>query len=292
VTEETTKTLEEMIMARIRDDLFDDVERRVETKVKIVRTEGPELDMEKSSKGLGEVYEDQYRRDVLGATSGPTDTDKLGANIDELMKRLFGQLDALSNLSYKPIAPTVDMTVTTQAKAISLEEALPVGVSKADTLAPEQVHRAQRAWETLSKEEMSQDERKAARRAKKVKYAAVRERKEQERKLLRGSDGQALCVGKDFWGRVFFVSCFFVFVYFCFEFYNFHTLTTYPDSTTKSINQSINQITFQQWRESPRGYQLARRRSQVDQVRHPWPRRRHGRGRGRRARLRQIRAGL
>jgi U3 small nucleolar RNA-associated protein MPP10 len=78
------------------------------------------------------------------------------------------------------------MEVAADLPAISMEEALPVGMSTADALAPEERHAPKRgrAGEFLEPTEMEQDDRKRARLAKKRSRNKSRKRDEAEHKLV------------------------------------------------------------------------------------------------------------
>jgi U3 small nucleolar ribonucleoprotein component len=64
ITEESTVTLEDMIKQRIKDEAFDDVERKEDPKNvdAYVPKSFTELDTEKSKQGLAEIYEDEFQR--------------------------------------------------------------------------------------------------------------------------------------------------------------------------------------------------------------------------------------
>lgn len=63
ITPETTAALEEVIKQRIRDEIWDDVERKVSEDLLNKRREDlPEVSQEKSKLGLGEIYEKEYLR--------------------------------------------------------------------------------------------------------------------------------------------------------------------------------------------------------------------------------------
>lgn len=65
ITEEVTQSLEDMIVNRIKNQAFDDVELRYEVTDPKNRTSGTknaELEHEKPSKSLAQIYEDEYTR--------------------------------------------------------------------------------------------------------------------------------------------------------------------------------------------------------------------------------------
>jgi U3 small nucleolar RNA-associated protein MPP10 len=65
ITEEVTQSLEDMIVNRIKNQAFDDVELRYEVtdpKTRTSTTKDTELQHEKSNKSLAQVYEDEYTR--------------------------------------------------------------------------------------------------------------------------------------------------------------------------------------------------------------------------------------
>lgn len=65
ITEEVTQSLEDMIVNRIKNQAFDDVELRYEItdpKTRTSDTKNTELQHDKSNKSLAQVYEDEYTR--------------------------------------------------------------------------------------------------------------------------------------------------------------------------------------------------------------------------------------
>merc|ERR1712071_742899 len=152
ITEETTRTLEDLIKQRIKDQAFDDVERKVkpvydpsEYKKKLV------LDQEKSEFSLAEIYEQDYlkkqeEQEKTPQTSSLADPivnkekeDKAHAVISKMMTDVFSKLDALSNFHYTPKMPIPEVKIVSNMPSIVMEEIAPVTVSDANLLAPEEV---------------------------------------------------------------------------------------------------------------------------------------------------------
>nr|SVE88125.1 EOG090X09DZ [Daphnia similis] len=152
ITEETTKTLEEIIRQRIKDQAFDDVERKIkpvydptEYKKKLV------LDQEKSKYSLAEIYEQEFLKQQeiqkLEAKSSsladvandePSD-DQNRAALRKRMANVFAKLDALCNFNYTPRAAEPDIKIVNNMPSIVMEEIAPVTVSDANLLAPQEV---------------------------------------------------------------------------------------------------------------------------------------------------------
>jgi len=108
MTTESTGNLEDIIKRRIADQLWDDVERRKETLGADRRTTSlPEVSEEQSKEGLAEVYEKDYREQVMGEEAAPTELSKEEHAIELDFKSLCYKLDALANFHYAPKPPKV-----------------------------------------------------------------------------------------------------------------------------------------------------------------------------------------
>ncbi|CAO3566219.1 unnamed protein product [Mortierella alpina] len=215
ITAESTKTLEDIIKERILAANWDDVVRKAAPNPKAFNPSSRiEISDEKSKKSLSELYEDDYVRQT--STTGPVLSEREAAlekkheEITGLWQDLCQKLDSLSNWHYTPKPPKAELTVVTNAPAISMEEAIPVSVADASLLAPEEVYSAGKA-PVKGDTELEQAERKrkrsAAKRAKKAenKERAQRdaerqaEREAKDRRLGRqvGDKGNAKTIVRD-----------------------------------------------------------------------------------------------
>lgn len=107
MTEATTVTLESLIVQRIKDKAFDDVEKKfkpvetpLEYKKKLI------LDQEKSKKSLAEIYESEYLKQKQALDPEHEDAEpEVPKEILELKEQGFQlrrKLQALSNFYYTP----------------------------------------------------------------------------------------------------------------------------------------------------------------------------------------------
>lgn len=166
ITEEVSKRLEDIIMGRIKDKKFDDVERKsrqaeqpFEYKRRIV------LDSEKSKVGLAQLYEKEFlkmRGDEQEAAENPKH-----AAIRAKMRHLFLQLDSLCNFNYTPKAHVSEIKIVNNLPAISAEEAIPAAISDACLIAPQEIVRPLRG-ELKGDSERTATDRARERREKKL----------------------------------------------------------------------------------------------------------------------------
>eukprot|EP01038_Epipyxis_sp_PR26KG_P005683 gene5683-7845_t len=142
ITQEYTSSIEELIRKRIKDQKFDDL---IVSKIADIpkSNEDFELAQEKSSKGLGEIYAEEFLAKSL--KSGP---DVVSKEIEEsrnealiLFEKVSRELDALSRFYYtpKPVVPEMNIAnVTANVSSLAFEEATPLFQTTASSLAPEQ----------------------------------------------------------------------------------------------------------------------------------------------------------
>ncbi|OQR94543.1 U3 small nucleolar ribonucleoprotein [Achlya hypogyna] len=184
ITVEVTQALEDLIKERIREDQYDDVVRKFAANDAAQR-EVAELSMEKSKEGLGEIYEKEYMKNAMGFEDN-SDMKKEQEEIEAMFQKLCWKLDALSNFHFTPKPVVREMQVQSTAPAISMEEAVPIGVSDATMAAPEEVYDKKRKRDAVvrSREEMTQEERKATRNAKKHARRKARAQKAADERLV------------------------------------------------------------------------------------------------------------
>lgn len=144
ITEEVTMALEDIIKRRIIEGSFDDVVRKVEEELEHTHRAAPELDFQKSQKSLAEIYEEEYLKNVEKASAKPLGVveEKKTKEQEEVLRRfaqLAYKLDALSNFHFTPKPVIPDISVKENVAAIRMEEIIPVGVSDASLLAPQEV---------------------------------------------------------------------------------------------------------------------------------------------------------
>ena len=178
ITEESTQTLEQVIIQRIKDQAFDDVQRKEDPK-NLPAYKPPavgELDQQKSKKGLGDIYGDDYARksDPTKSTAAEEALGKDHEEINELFKALHAQLNALTNFHYTPDAVESEIKTVTNVAAISMEDATPLGSNTATALAPEELLEKAKGGHVQSNEEKSATDRKRERRLKKKKKKLAR----------------------------------------------------------------------------------------------------------------------
>ncbi|KAG2172952.1 hypothetical protein INT44_004693 [Umbelopsis vinacea] len=186
ITQETTASLEDIIKQRIIEEKFDDVERKSDPADRpFLPSKMVELDDSKSKKSLAELYEDDYVKKTSGAHTNEKDEKlkKEHTDIDEMFSGLCQKLDSLSNFHYTPKAPKPEITVVSNAAAISMEEVIPVNVSDATLLAPEEVFDKKRA-DVKGETELDQTERAKLRAAKKKSKRKEKVMKEREIKVV------------------------------------------------------------------------------------------------------------
>ena len=194
ITPEVTATLEDLIKQRIKDELWDDVERKRPTGGAGSKTKAlADVSTEKSKVGLGQIYAQEFEQRFLGAAApGEEEARKKEEEILVLWKKLNYQLDALSNFHYTPKPKVKEMEVRTNVSAIHMEEVIPMGVSQASAAAPEEVQQKQKGRKgvLIGTEELTAEERQRARRASK---AARRKRRRakmvDERAIARANPG-------------------------------------------------------------------------------------------------------
>jgi U3 small nucleolar RNA-associated protein MPP10 len=123
------------------------------------------MDFTKSNRGLGEEYADDYAKKLFAANKDMfLDNDLSGADaglkkeIDSLFNGLMRNLNQLSNVHFTPKRLTKEAEIRTQnVPALTLEEAIPIGVSGSSTKTAKEVFtidpKAMRTKEELTKEE-------------------------------------------------------------------------------------------------------------------------------------------
>mmetsp|Transcript_3812 Transcript_3812/g.5926 ORF Transcript_3812/g.5926 Transcript_3812/m.5926 type:complete len:591 (+) Transcript_3812:29-1801(+) len=173
ITQEYSKTIEDMIIERIKASRFDNIVPVSEDAPKR-DTELPELSQEKDRKGLGEMYAEQFVKQTLQYDKNEKQRSEAVSALYAQFKKVCSQLDALSHFHFAPKPTVSEMAVSSVAVAtpsISMEDALPMAQGGGQsTLAPEQVYEKKRGRSAafIAPEEADRDDRQRLRRANKA----------------------------------------------------------------------------------------------------------------------------
>ena len=194
ITEEVSRRLEDIILQRIKDKAWDDVERKVkpvedpyEFKKKLV------LDQEKSKLSLAQIYEEEFMKVAEQTTAKKPsvglldkEQEETPAEVEEikgLMNTLFRKLDSLSHLHFTPKQKSAELKVVRNIPSIAIEEVAPVAAANSDLLAPAEVVDKKKG-ELVDDREKTKTDRKRDKREKKAKLKAKIKDKERKEKLV------------------------------------------------------------------------------------------------------------
>jgi len=186
VTEQTNRSLEDIIKKRILEKNFDDVIRKTEKEFKDNYKKKVELNDEKSAEGLASIYEKDYMKQVMGVE----ETDELKAKhvkIYEYFNKLCYKLDSLTNFQHTPKRiKNKELNITT-ASALNMEDKVPVAASTATMIAPEEVYFKKHADEK-GESELTSEERKKNRKAIKGKWRSDKDEKDASDRIKEKTD--------------------------------------------------------------------------------------------------------
>mmetsp|Transcript_48640 Transcript_48640/g.95355 ORF Transcript_48640/g.95355 Transcript_48640/m.95355 type:complete len:702 (+) Transcript_48640:52-2157(+) len=188
ITEESTSNLEALIKQRIMDEAWDDPERKDPVEDKPF-TPVDELSTEKSKLGLAEVYEQEFlnlAKDSDEPTAAQEKLSKEHQEIASLFAKLSYKLDALADFSFAPKPPKQDIVISSSTPAIQMEEVIPMGVSSAQLIAPQEEWKPSTKGQLLGETEVTSAEKKSKRAKKK----RIRKRTLKEREKKMGDKGK------------------------------------------------------------------------------------------------------
>jgi U3 small nucleolar RNA-associated protein MPP10 len=181
ITQEVTTKIEDLVRQRIIDGAFDDVIKRIEKpKRGDHRDTSVDLDATKSKKGLGELYEEDYLKQTAGVVE-ETEMTKEHQEVAKLFRKICFKLDALAHAQFAPtkVRDEIEIKKIKDVAAIQMEEILPVAVSDAQRLAPEEIYEKDKL-NFKADEELDSADKKRLRRRRKHHHKVREETKENE----------------------------------------------------------------------------------------------------------------
>ncbi|WWD16229.1 hypothetical protein CI109_100655 [Kwoniella shandongensis] len=167
ITEDSVKSLEEIIKARILDNNFDSPVRvRAYDPTPFLPSRYFELQDTQSSKSLAQIYEEDYQAAASGSKTADPRDEKLKKEheeIDKIWGEICYKLDALSSLNFVPKQPKAQITTVSDLPTTTMESALPPTSAAATMLAPEELFAPPTAGSLVARSELTPEEAQRAR---------------------------------------------------------------------------------------------------------------------------------
>jgi len=180
ITQSFSEALENLVKQRIKDKVWDDVERKVKPvedpfdyKKRLLND-----DEKKSKQSLAEVYETEF----LKIQTKEEKDNPAHKEIQQKMDALFRQLDALANFHFTPKPAAADITVISSMPSLALEDATPVTFAESQTLAPNEIAPSNKGL-AIGKDERTETDKKRDLRKKKKRQRDKQKIKEKNGRL-------------------------------------------------------------------------------------------------------------
>jgi len=141
-----------------------------------------EINFEKNEGGLAQVYEEDYKKNVMKIT-GPSKDDDVVKECEMLYKQLSYNLDVLSNLNYTPKPSFLPVKIVANVASIKLEDKTPIFMSDKKQLAPQELLKLKEV-KMNTEEDMTSENKKTLRRQLK-KNARTREKEKMRKKNIK-----------------------------------------------------------------------------------------------------------
>ncbi|WWC89717.1 uncharacterized protein L201_004642 [Kwoniella dendrophila CBS 6074] len=190
ITDETVKSLEEIIKQRILDNNFDSPVRvRAYEPTPFLPSRYFELQDTQSNKSLAQIYEEEYQAASSGTKIKDPRDEKLKKShdeIDNLWNEICYKLDALSSLNFVPKAPKAQITTISDLPTTSMETALPTTMGTSTMLAPEELFEPPKSSSLIARSELTPEEAQKQRQ-KQRKFKQAEQKKLNEMSELYGS---------------------------------------------------------------------------------------------------------
>lgn len=175
ISRELNQKFEAIIKQRILDMAFDDREMPAPTKLKVreQNNQFEDLDFEKDKRGLTGVYEDEYKKTVLGNDTEKSKADKLKEEIARLFRNICFCVDSMSRGHFTPNSARFGAPSQPESQVV-FDEKIPVFVSANlvdNKKTFSEVHKPEKS-DFKAMGEMGRDERRAVKR--KIKEARHR----------------------------------------------------------------------------------------------------------------------
>lgn len=175
-----SKEIERVIEQRILKEAFDDPREIVINQDLSWKKNFEDLNFEKDDRGLGALYEEEYKKNMLGL---PVETkeQKMQQEILALYREISNTLDNLTNNSYVPMPLIAEKKKNkSDIETINLEEKIPITVKSTETIQPKQLYDPNHKDFLADVEKTHEDNKKSRQIAKRKIRSKLKDKRQKE----------------------------------------------------------------------------------------------------------------